>query len=195
MVNSIDKTSNLNILITGGAGFLGKAIVHELLDSKSQINQGEIRIIDSKEYQGEKDDRIHFMKEDICNSRDIDRACKGVDLVIHSAAIVDWGIKLPKEVYRVNFTGTQNVIRSCKKNNVPVLVFTSSLDTVINGKPLVDIDKTMAYSSKHPNMYCKSKFVAEQLVIKENNEKQRGIYFCLKGNHTFILPIPRFDHE
>ncbi|MBN2523293.1 MAG: NAD-dependent epimerase/dehydratase family protein [Bacteroidales bacterium] len=171
MVNSIDKTSNLNILVTGGAGFLGKAIVHELLDSKSPINPGEIRIIDTKEYLGKKDDRIHFIKGDICNFNDIDQACRGIDLVIHSAAIVDWGTKLPEEVYRVNYTGTQNVIGSCKKNNVRMLVYTSSLDTVINGKPLVNINETMAYPAKHPNMYCKSKFMAERLVMKENNEK------------------------
>ena len=66
-----------------------------------------------------------------------------MDLVIHAAAIVDWGTKKPKEVYEANYTGTQHVINASKQNEVPILVYTSSLDTVITGKPLLNVDKSI----------------------------------------------------
>ena len=117
------------------------------------------------------DDRIHYLKGDICNYDDINKACKGIDIVIHTAAIVDWGTKSEKEVYHTNFTGTQNVINACKENKVTMLVYTSSLDAVITGSPLVDIDESQPYPEKHLNMYCQSKCLSEKLVLAENSER------------------------
>jgi len=170
MAKSKDSDSKLNILVTGGSGFLGKAIVYELLDQASPIHVKEMKILDLKEYSGSSDERIRFIKGDICRYEDLDLACKGIDIVIHSAAIVDWGTKSETEVYNANFGGTENAIKACRKNNVPMLVYTSSLDTVISGKPLVDIDESQAYPDIHPNMYCKSKYLAEKLVMQENSE-------------------------
>ncbi len=114
---------------------------------------------------------FNYMKGDICNYDDINKACKGIDIVIHTAAIVDWGTRSEKEVYHTNFTGTQNVINACKENNVTMLVYTSSLDAVITGTPLVDIDESQPYPEKHLNMYCESKCLSEKLVLAENSEK------------------------
>jgi nucleoside-diphosphate-sugar epimerase len=52
-----------------------------------------------------------------------------------------------------------------------MLVYTSSLDAVITGLPLVNIDESQPYPEKHLNMYCQSKCLAEKLVLAENNEK------------------------
>lgn len=162
--------AKLNILVTGGAGFLGSTIVNELLDANVPLTIQSITIFGLKDYPGFIDDRARYFKGDICNPDDIGRACVGIDLVIHAAAIVDWGTKSPKEVYRVNFEGTRNVIAACKQNKVSMLVYTSSLDVVITGNPLVNIDESQPYADKHLNMYCESKCLAEQLVLSANNE-------------------------
>jgi nucleoside-diphosphate-sugar epimerase len=161
----------LSILVTGGAGFLGKAIVEEFLDASSPVEVRELRILDIRDYIGVSDERIQYLKGDICNQDDISNACKGVDIVIHTAAIVDWGTKSEKEVYRTNFTGTQQVIKACKDNKVGMLVYTSSLDAVITGTPLVNIDESQPYPEKHLNMYCQSKCLSEKLVLAENSEQ------------------------
>ena len=168
--SNLSRNIKLSVLVTGGAGFLGKAIVQELLDARSPLEVSEVRILDSKGYDGDIDDRLHYLKGDICNYDDICLACKGIDIVIHTAAIVDWGTRSEKEVYNTNFTGTQNVVKACKENKVTMLVFTSSLDAVITGAPLVNINESQPYPEKHLNMYCESKCLSEKLVLSENSE-------------------------
>jgi nucleoside-diphosphate-sugar epimerase len=169
--SNLSRNIKLSVLVTGGAGFLGKAIVQEFLDADSPVEVTELRILDIRDQDGKSDDRIHYLKGDICNYDDINKACKGIDIVIHTAAIVDWGTRSEKEVYHTNFIGTQYVINACKENRVPMLVYTSSLDAVITGAPLVDIDETQPYPEKHLNMYCRSKCLSEKLVLAENSER------------------------
>lgn len=170
-----NSNGDLRILVTGGSGFLGKAIVEEFLESGCPVAVGLLRVYDLKPYHGKSDDRIEFIQGDICDPTEINTACKGIDVVIHTAAIVDWGTKKPKEVYEANFIGTQHLINACKQNGVSMLVYTSSLDTVITGKPLLNIDESQPYPDRHLNMYCESKCLAEKLVLSENSETFRTI--------------------
>ena len=174
MTNSND-TSGLNILVTGGSGFLGNAIVEEFLEGNSPVSVGLLRVFDLKPYQGRSDSRIEYIQGDICHPDEINKACVGIDIVIHTAAIVDWGTKKPKEVYATNYIGTQHVINACKVNGVPMLVNTSTLDTMITGKHLHGIDERQPYPDRHLNMYCESKCLAEKLILAENGETLRTI--------------------
>jgi sterol-4alpha-carboxylate 3-dehydrogenase (decarboxylating) len=165
--------SKLNILVTGGAGFLGSFIVKELLDPECPLNVGRVRVFDLKSPPAFHDRRVEYFRGDVCNADQISQACEGIDLVIHSAAIIDWGTKTPKEVYATNFGGTKNVVAACRLHQVSMLVYTSSLDVVITGKPLRNIDESQPYAVRHLNMYCESKCLAEQLVLSESNNGLR----------------------
>ena len=160
--------SNPRILLTGGSGFLGRAIVKELLDPLSPVRPSLIRIFDLNTYSGPADVRIEMMNGDIRDTGAVSKACHGIDLVIHSAAMVDWGTRPEKEVLAVNFGGTENVVRSCLEHHVQHLVYTSSLDAIFGGKSLVNIDESIPYPEKHPNMYCRSKYLSEKLVLETN---------------------------
>ena len=164
-------TSQPVILVTGGSGFLGKNIVSELLETNCPINSVEIRVFDIKPYSGVKNEKITFIQGDIRNYNEVEKACKGVTLVIHSAAIIDWGTQPESVVFEINTGGTENVIKACLKNNVQNLVYTSSLDAVFTGKPLVDIDEGQPYPVKPQTSYCSSKIEAEKLVKAACSEK------------------------
>jgi nucleoside-diphosphate-sugar epimerase len=167
-----------SILLTGGAGFLGQAIVKELLAPGCPVTFSLLRIFDVIPYCGPEDARIESVTNDIRDAAAVTLACRGIDVVIHSAAIVDWGTRPVEEVYAVNYTGTENVVRACREMGVKHLVCTSSLDAIYAGKPLVNIDETIPYPDMHPNMYCRSKFLAEKLVL-ETNGKPASLTTCV----------------
>ena len=160
--------SRFSILLTGGAGFLGRAIVNELLSDDSPMDFSLLRIFDVKTYDGPFDSRIEMVIGDIRDENAVLQACQGIDVVIHSAAVVDWGTRPEEEVYSVNYTGTEHVVKACLTHGVRHLIYTSSLDAIYAGKSLVDIDESIPYPAKHPNMYCRSKQMAEKLVMKAN---------------------------
>ena len=168
-------TRNPSILVTGGSGFLGRRIVKEFMSRDSRVLPSNMCIFDLKNYPDETNDVVSYLKGDIRNYEEVKNACAGKDIVIHSAAIVDWGTKTDDEVYAVNLKGTENVIKACKENKVPFLIFTSSLDAVYAGKPLIDIDETIPYPEKHPNSYCRSKYLSEKLVLEANSETLKTI--------------------
>jgi len=158
----------INLLLTGGSGFMGKFIIDELLSPDSPLPLKSLRIFDTADFTGQPDSRIEFIRGDILDRETLTEACKGMDVVLHAAAIVDWGTHPPAEVFNVNANGTANVISACKSGGVKVLVFTSSLDAVFGGKPLMNTDENAPYPDRYPNMYCKSKGEAERLVKSAN---------------------------
>ena len=173
MVNT--NTKKPNILITGGSGFLGQRIVDEFLSSDSTITPDVVRVFDIKEYNGKHEKQIQFVKGDIQNIAEVEKVCKGIDIVIHSAAIIDWGTKSEEEVMAVNVGGTENVIKACQQNGIKHLVVTSSLDAVFTGKPLVNIDESQPYPETHHTIYCKTKKLTELAALKANNENLKVV--------------------
>jgi nucleoside-diphosphate-sugar epimerase len=175
-MNQTMPQEKYNVLITGGAGFLGKAMINELLDPDSPVKPGLIRIFDlaepTEKYNNE---QVQFFRGDIRDSDALVTACRGIDLVIHTAAIIDWGIYSETEVLAANLTGTENVIEACKQNHIRYLVFTSSLDAVYGGKPLIGIDESHPYPARHKTSYCRSKCLAEQVVMKASNEELKTV--------------------
>lgn len=159
-----------NLLLTGGSGFMGKFIIDELLSPDSPFPLKSLRIFDTAVYHGREDPRVEFVRGDILDREAVNNACRGMDVVLHTAAIVDWGTHPPSEVFNVNTNGTSNVISASRSEKVRVLVFTSSLDAVFGGKPLVDIDERIPYPAVYPNMYCRSKAEAEKLVKSANGD-------------------------
>jgi nucleoside-diphosphate-sugar epimerase len=167
-----DKTidSGYNILLTGGAGFLGTSIISELLGENTLLPVKQLRVLDQQPLKGHSDPRISFIQGDVRDPDLLASSCKGIDLVIHSAAIVDWGTKSREEILSVNYQGTLQVIEACKANQVKALVFTSSLDVLFNGKPLRDVDERTPYPESHSTSYCESKYLAEIAVIQANGD-------------------------
>lgn len=163
------------ILITGGSGFLGQRIVKEFLDISSKVEVANIRIFDIKKYPETSDKRIEFIKGDIRDYEQVKKAVSGVDLVVHSAAIVDWGTISEEELFKVNVTGTENVIRACLETGVNKMIFTSSLDAVYSGKTLINVDESQAYPAKHATSYCRSKHLSEVAVMAANSEKLKTL--------------------
>ena len=150
-------------LVTGGAGMLGRAIVSQLLEQGRTV-----RILDIKPAQ---EDRAEMMVGDIRDAAAVSRACQGVDTVFHAAAAV-WDPNLPQGIYEeTDVAGTKLIIDTCLRLGVPRLVYTSSMDVVLDGKHGHRLaDESLPYPAdfRKMNRYAYSKMLAEQAVIKAN---------------------------
>jgi nucleoside-diphosphate-sugar epimerase len=150
-------------LVTGGAGLLGRAIVSQLLEQGKTV-----RILDIEPII---DDRVEIMVGDIRDAAAVSRACQGVDTVFHTAAAV-WDPNLAPEIYQeTNVVATKLIIDTCIRMGVPRLVYTSSLDVIMDGKHGHHLaDESLPYPAnwKKMNHYAYSKMMGEQAVIRAN---------------------------
>lgn len=179
--NSSEK--GYHLLLTGGSGFLGASLIRELLDLHAPLPVKSLRVFDLQPVPGMHDDRISWIRGDVRDLEGVTGACRGVDLVIHSAAVVDWGTKSEEEILSVNFQGTANVIEACRTCGVKALLYTSSLDVLFDGRPLVDVDEETPYPEKHSTSYCTSKFLAEKLVREANGQSLKSC--CLRPSDIY----------
>ena len=152
----------MKVLVTGGTGFLGLYIVERLLA------RGEtVRILARHSTPEIERPEIEFCQGDIRDRGAVLAACRGMDVVIHTAALA--GIELRYEpFYQTNVVGTQNILTGCRQGGVQRLIFTSSPSVVDEGKPLEGIDETFPYPKRQLSYYSKSKGLAERLVLQAN---------------------------
>ena len=100
------------------------------------------------------------------------RAMESVDTVFHVAALAGiWGKW--DGYYRINVTGTRNVLTACKENGVCNCVYTSTPSVVFNGEDIINGDETLPYGEKVLCHYAKSKIMAEKLVLESNSHELR----------------------
>ncbi|KAJ1926770.1 erg26, C-3 sterol dehydrogenase [Tieghemiomyces parasiticus] len=149
-------------LVIGGCGFLGSHIVEMLMDKYPQAT---VRILDLR--RSFEVPRAEYYIGDICDADLLDRACAGVDVVIHTASPHP-GVP-PVVMHKVNVEGTINVIRACQAFGVRGLVFTSSSSVVLGSYgDLVNADETAPYPETYVDYYAQTKAEAEQLVLAAN---------------------------
>jgi nucleoside-diphosphate-sugar epimerase len=159
----------LRVLVTGGAGFLGRAILREL----AQAPLAELRVFDRVELASGGFPGVVSQVGDIRDAAAVREACRGVDVVLHAASMIDWGHATPEELEQVNVGGTENVLRACHQAGVRALVYTSSMDAVCGTRPIVNADESLAYPRRFANEYARTKALAEQRVIRASRPELR----------------------
>ncbi len=152
----------MKALVTGGGGFLGGAIVRQLVkrgDEVKSFSRGEYPFLNEL--------GVNHIKGDVADTNALCSAAEGCDVVFHVAAKAgDWG---PYDVfYRTNVEGTMNVIDACKTASVSRLVFTSSPSVVFNGGDMENVDESVSYAEHFDAAYPATKAIAEQAVLKAN---------------------------
>ncbi len=160
------------VVVTGGAGFLGKVVVSQLLEPGAPLSPSEVRVFDRAD--NPHGDRVRAFKGDLRSRMALRDAVRGADLVIHTAAAVDWGRESEEVLHAINVIGTENVIAACREEGVRALVHTSTLDVVYTGRPIVDADESLPYPDRHPNAYCSTKAEGERVALAANGETLRA---------------------
>ncbi len=159
------------MLVTGGGGFLGKAIVKKLLMKELRVTSF------SRNFYADLDKiGVVQIRGDLSDSTCVSNAFEGIDAVFHVAAKPGiWGKYA--DYHRTNVLGTENVIASCVKNNVKQLIYTSSPSVIFDENDMENVDESVPYPEKYLAPYPKTKAIAEKLVREASK----------KGLNTIII--------
>jgi len=147
-------------LVTGGAGFIGSNIVDELLKRGARV-----RVLDNFST-GREDNvqefasRVDLIRGDVRDEDAVDLAVKGVDYVLHQAALasVPRSIADPTSNNQVNAQGTLNILLAAKKHGVKRVVYASSSSVYGDSQELPKVE-SMTPNPKSP--YAVAKLAAE----------------------------------
>ncbi|MDR3046641.1 MAG: UDP-N-acetylglucosamine 4,6-dehydratase (inverting) [Bacteroidales bacterium] len=169
--------NNKSILITGGTGSFGKKFVETILRdypdvkrivvySRDELKQFEM----SQVYSKEKYPQIRFFIGDVRDCARLKRACEGIDVIIHAAALkqVPTAEYNPDECIKTNIGGAQNIIDSALGTDVKIVVALST-------------DKAAAPI----NLYGATKLCSDKLFIAANN---------IKGSKDLRFSVVRYGN-
>ncbi|MBT4482926.1 MAG: polysaccharide biosynthesis protein [Candidatus Latescibacteria bacterium] len=184
------------VLITGAAGTVGRELIRQLIDLNPReiraidINESEVFFLDQdfiplikKKSTARKSSPIRFLATvgDIRDSYRIEQAFRGVDIVLHAAALkhVILCERSPFEAVQTNIVGVNNVIRAAAENSVERVIFMSS-DKAVNPT----------------NVMGTSKLMGERLISTANSIHTGGktIFSSTRfgnviGSHGSVAPI------
>lgn len=162
-------------LVTGGSGFLGINIVRLLLEKGHEVRSLDIAPFDYPEK-----DKITPILGDVRNIKDVDRAVKGVDVVVHCAAALPLYSK--EDIISTDVGGTKMVLRSAKKYKVKRVIFISS--TAVYGvpdhHPIKETDKLVGVGP-----YGEAKIEAEKICLEF---RKKGLCLPIIRPKTFVGP-------
>ena len=139
-------------LVTGGSGFIGTYIVNELKKRGHRVI-----VYDLNNNGG-----------DICDFKKLLKMSKGCDGIFHLAAIasIPYSIENPEETFKVNFTGTLNVLEACRINKIKRVVFSSS-------SAVYGVQKVFPIKESDPccpqNPYAIQKYMSEGICQMYSN--------------------------
>jgi UDP-N-acetylglucosamine 4-epimerase len=153
-----------SVLVTGGAGFIGSNLVEALLQDD---RVGNVRVLDNLSngfYRNIEEfidrDDFEFIEGDIRNYDTCVKACEGIDLVSHQAALgsVPRSIKDPITTDQVNTGGTLNMFYAVKESQVQRIVFAASSSTYGDSEGLPKVEHIIG---KPLSPYAITKYVNE----------------------------------
>ena len=149
-------------LVTGGNGFIGRAIVEQLLARGDRV-----RVIGRNEYPDLAARGVECVHANLAApdaNAVLNAAMRGVEVVFHVAAKAGvWGPF--DDYYRNNVSATQRVVRAAERAGVPRLVFTSSPSVVFGEEDVEGADESRPYPERYLSHYQHTKALAERFVL------------------------------
>ncbi len=169
--------NNKSILITGGTGSLGKALTQHIFNHYPNVKRVVIFSRDeqkqfemAQEYPAAQFPQIRFFIGDVRDAHRLKTALKGIDFVIHAAAMKHVPIAEynPMECVKTNIMGAENVINACLETEVQRVVALST-------------DKAAA----PVNLYGATKLASDKLFVAANN---------IRGNNPICFSVVRYGN-
>lgn len=176
---AVSVTTRRAVLVTGGGGFLGQAIVRALR------RRGEsVVVLNRSDYPELRALGVDCRRGDVADRQAVIDAARGCRAVVHVAARAGPGL-YAKDFEQANVLGTRNVLAACAEQAITRLVYTSSPSVVHAGGDIENGDETLPYADHFSAPYPATKARAERLVLAANGE---GLVSCALRPHLIWGP-------
>jgi nucleoside-diphosphate-sugar epimerase len=183
----------VNALVTGATGFIGAALVKQLLREGHRVS---VLVRDEKKVDKSLKSKVEIYKADISDLPSLENvflSTKRIDTIFHLAACLNYKARKEK-LYLINTEGTSNLLNVASKHRIKKFVFASSIEA---SGPLLkrDIPADETHICKPINSYGRSKFEAEKQAIGIGNKSQIQLVILRLGNVygpgslSFISPL------
>jgi dihydroflavonol-4-reductase len=154
------------VLVTGGTGFVGRAIVERLLGegasvralARSDSSAGALADLGAEPVRG-----------DVLDPESLTAATQGCALVYHAAGANAFCLRDPSPLFEVNVRGSENVVRAAAQAEVGRVVYTSSAATLGERKGTLGSEQSL-HRGSFLSDYERSKFEAERAVLAAADE-------------------------
>lgn len=175
----------MKILLTGGSGFLGQRVIRRLVSIDHEV----IALVRSRESaETVKSIGAIPVQGDITQIKDFSDSLRGVDVVIHCAAPVEfWG---PWEKYQSGIIdATLSLAQECSRQNVKRFIHISSESVLQDTEELVEVDEDYSYPSEPNSFYGKAKKITEEQLLKLSSRME---VIIIRPSFIWGLDCPSF---
>ena len=174
--------------VTGGSGFIGKALVRRLVASGCEVN-ALARSRASAEVV--KENGAQPVEGSLADVAAMTEGARGCEVAFHLAAhLGEWGSR--EEFMRDNVEGTENALAACREAGVSRFVHCGTEAALIAGAPLRNVDETAPLRPDSKALYASTKALAEQAVRTANSSDFETVVirprFVWGAGDTTLLP-------
>jgi len=153
----------MTTLVTGAAGFLGSHVARQLVARGDDVR---VLLRVSSSNRAISDLSLEYVTGDLRDASSLERAMAGVQRVFHVAADYRLWAKRSQDIYDSNVGGTRNLLAAARKAGVEQLIYTSTVATIAVDRPESPNEFTDAKLEEMVGHYKRSKWMAEQEVLK-----------------------------
>jgi len=150
----------MDVLITGGTGFLGRHIARMLLVAGHRVS------LLGRSFTAAQDllaIGARPVPVDLRHRDEVIAACVGIDAVCHAGALsAPWGAR--RDFFAINVDGTAAVIAGCRRHHVQRLVYISSPSVTFHGRDINHQTEAVRYPRRFASVYSLTKKIGEDLV-------------------------------
>ncbi|MFW6049545.1 MAG: NAD-dependent epimerase/dehydratase family protein [Myxococcota bacterium] len=166
-------------LVTGGAGFIGRALVSALVERGDRVTVVEPGGTPFR-------DDVAYRVADVRDAEAFGPLVRDVDVVFHNASIVHTKRNREQDVWDVNLGGSRVVLDACRAAGVKRLIYVSSASAVYEGRDIENGTEALPYSRISQAPYADSKIAAEREILAANGRD--GLATCAIRPHVVFGP-------